>query len=397
VLIGSCREEDPGVNYFLTEEQEIVKEQAAKIADEKIAPRAAELDESEEFPWNLIRIMADSDLFAVWVPEEYGGLGCGVFGQCLVVEELSRACAGVAVSYAASALGGFPILMFGTEDQKRKFMPEIASGSKLAAFALTEPDAGSDAGNIRTTATRDGDYYVLNGTKQWITNGGEADIYVVIATLDPAKGPRGMTAFIVEKGTLGFDFGKKEKKMGIRASSTTELIFRDCKIPAQNLLDREGRGFLVAMRTLDKTRPGVAAQAVGIAQGALDKAAEYATTRVQFGKKIGEFQAIEHMLADMATQIEAARSLVYNVAKMIDSGESHVAKAAAMAKLFASDVAMKVTCDAVQIFGGYGYMRDYPVEKMMRDAKITQIYEGTNQIQRSIIGSAVIKEALRRK
>jgi alkylation response protein AidB-like acyl-CoA dehydrogenase len=314
-----------------------------------------------------------------------------------LADKLGIRCTVEAVSYAASALGGFPILMFGTEEQKQRFMPEIASGSKLAAFALTEPDAGSDAGNIRTTAIRDGDHYVLNGTKQWITNGGEADVYVVIATLDPEKGPRGMTAFIVEKGTSGFDFGKKEKKMGIRASATTELIFKDCKVPVENLLDKEGKGFLVAMRTLDKTRPGVAAQAVGIAQGALDKAAEYASTRVQFGKRIGEFQAIEHMLADMATQIEAARSLVYNVAWMIDSGERHVTKAAAMAKLFASDVAMKVTCDAVQIFGGYGYMRDYPVEKMMRDAKITQIYEGTNQIQRSIIGSAVIKEALRRK
>ena len=397
MLIGSCREGDHGVNYFLTEEQEIIKELSAKIADEKIAPRAAEFDESEEFPWNLIRILADSDLFAVWVPEEYGGLGGGVFEQCLVVEELSRACAGVAVSYAASALGGFPILMFGTEEQKQKFMPEIASGSKLAAFALTEPDAGSDAGNIRTTAVRDGDHYVLNGTKQWITNGGEADVYVVIATLDPEKGPRAMTAFIVEKGTPGFDFGKREKKMGIRASATTELIFTDCKVPVENLLDKEGKGFLVAMRTLDKTRPGVADQAVGIAKGALDKAAESDSTRVQFGKRIGEFQAIEHMLADMATQIEAARSLVYNAAWMIDSGVRHITKASAMAKLFASDVAMKVTCDAVQIFGGYGYMRNYPVEKMMRDAKISQIYEGTNQIQRSIIGSAIIKEALRRK
>ena len=385
------------MNYFLTEEQQIIKELSGKIADEKIAPRAAEFDEAEEFPWDLIKILAESDLFAVWVPEEYGGLGGGVFEQCLVVEELSRACAAVAVSYAASALGGFPILLFGTDEQKQKFMPDIASGSKLAAFALTEPDAGSDAGNIRTTATRNEDHYVLNGTKQWITNGGEADIYTVIATMNLEKGPRGMTAFIVEKGTPGFDFGKKEKKMGIRSSSTRELIFKDCKVPACNLLDREGKGFLIAMRTLDRTRPGVAAQAVGIAQGALDKAAEYATTRVQFGKKIGEFQAIEHMLADMATQIEAARSLVYNVAWMIDAGERNISKASAMAKLFASDVAMKVTCDAVQIFGGYGYMRDYPVEKMMRDAKITQIYEGTNQIQRSIIGSAVVKEALRRK
>ncbi|NLS45373.1 MAG: acyl-CoA dehydrogenase [Firmicutes bacterium] len=385
------------MNYYLTEEQKIIKELSAKIADEKIAPQAAELDEAEKFPWDLIKVLAESDLFAVWVPEEYGGLGGGIFEQCLVVEELSRACAGVAVSYAASALGGFPILMFGTDKQKQKFMPDIASGSRLAAFALTESDAGSDAGNIRTTATHNKNCYVLNGTKQWITNGGEADIYTVIATLDPKKGPRGMAAFIVEKGTPGFSFGKTEKKMGIRSSSTRELIFKDCEIPAENLLDREGKGFLIAMRTLDKTRPGVAAQAVGIAQGALDKASEYAITRVQFGKRIGEFQAIEHMLADMATQIEAARALTYSVARMIDSGERHISKASAMAKLFASDVAMKVTCDAVQIFGGYGYMRDYPVEKMMRDAKITQIYEGTNQIQRSIIGSEVIKGALRRK
>ncbi|MEW6227669.1 MAG: acyl-CoA dehydrogenase family protein [Bacillota bacterium] len=385
------------MNYFLTEEQEMVRDLAKKIAVEKVAPRAAEFDEAEEFPWDLMKVLAEAGLFAVWVPEEYGGLGGGVFEQCLVVEELSRACGAVAVSYAASALGGFPILLFGTEEQKREYMPDIASGAKLAAFALTEPGAGSDASNIRTTARRDGDYYILNGTKQWITNGGEAEVYTVIATVDPSRGPRGMTAFIVEKGTPGFEFGKKERKMGIRASATRELIFQDCRVPAENILDREGKGFIVAMRTFDRTRPGVAAQAVGIAQGALDRAAKYATERVQFGKKIAEFQAIEHMLADMATQIEAARALVYCTARMIDAGERDFAKEASMAKVFASDVAMRVTTDAVQIFGGYGYMRDYPVEKMMRDAKITQIYEGTNQIQRSIIGGAVIKEAMRRK
>ncbi len=385
------------MNYFLTEEQEIIRDLARKIAQEKVAPRAAEYDEAEEFPWDLVHVLAEAGLFGVWVPEEYGGLGGGVFEQCLVVEELSRACGAVAVSYAASALGGFPILLFGTEEQKRKYMPDIASGARLAAFALTEPGAGSDASSIRTTARRDGDHYVLDGTKQWITNGGEADIYTVIATVDPSRGARGMTAFIVEKGTPGFEFGKKEKKMGIRASATRELVFQGCRVPAENILDREGKGFIVAMRTFDRTRPGVAAQAVGIAQGALDRAARYATERVQFGKRIAEFQAIEHMLADMATQVEAARALVYSTARMIDSGERDFAKEAAMAKVFASDVAMRVTTDAVQIFGGYGYMRDYPVEKMMRDAKITQIYEGTNQIQRSIIGAAVVKEAMRRR
>ncbi|NPV53556.1 MAG: acyl-CoA dehydrogenase [Firmicutes bacterium] len=385
------------MNYFLTEEQQMIKDLAARIAREKIAPVAHELDEKEEFPWDIMKTLAESDLFGVWVPEEYGGFGGGVFEQCLVVEELSRACAGVATTYASSALGAYPILLFGTEEQKRKYLPDIASGRKLAAFAQSEAEAGSDAGNIQTTAVRDGDYYVLNGMKQWITSGGEAEIYTVLATVDRSKGVRGITAFIVEKGTPGFEFGRKEKKMGIRCSSTRELIFRDCRIPKENLLDREGKGFLVVMKTLDRTRPGVAAQAVGIAQGALDEAAAYARERVQFGKPIGEFQAIEHMLADMATLVEAARALTYATARMIDAGEREFSKESAMAKVFASDVAMRVTTDAVQILGGYGYMRDYPVEKRMRDAKVTQIYEGTNQIQRSIIGPAVIREAVRRK
>jgi len=385
------------VDYFLTEEQQMIKELAARIADEKIKPVAAELDEKEEFPWELMRILGEADLFAVWVPEEYGGLGGGVFEQVLVVEELSRACSGVSVSYAASALGSFPIIMFGTEEQKQRYLPDIASGKRLAAFALTEANAGSDVSGIATTAVLDGDEYVLNGTKQWITNGGEADIYTVIAVTDKEKGPRGYSAFIVEKGTPGLSFGKKEKKLGIRASATREVIFDNCRIPKENLLGREGQGFIIAMKTFDKTRPGVAAQAVGIAQGALDEAVKYARERVQFGQPISSFQGIQFMLADMATQIEAARALVYSVARWIDSGAKDVSQAAAMAKVFASDVAMKVTVDAVQILGGYGYMREYPVEKMMRDAKITQIYEGTNQIQRSIIALDLIKKAAKKK
>jgi alkylation response protein AidB-like acyl-CoA dehydrogenase len=287
-----------------------------------------------------------------------------------------------------------PILLFGSAEQKKKYLPDIAKGKKLAAFGLTEADAGSDAGAIRTTAVRKEDGYVLNGTKQWITNGGEAEIYSVIAMSDRTKGPRGASAFIVEKGARGFDFGKKEKKMGIRSSATRELVFQDCFVPRENLIGKEGMGFIVTMRTFDRTRPGVGAQGVGVAQGALDEAVRYAREREQFGKKIISFQAIQHMLADMATEVEAARALVYSVARYIDQSVNpkEISKVSGMAKVYASDVAMKVTTDAVQIFGGYGYMRDYPVEKMMRDAKILQIYEGTNQIQRNIIGQELIKE-----
>ena len=384
-------------NYFLTEEQMMIRDLARQIAEEKVKPVRAELDEKEEFPWEIVRILAQADLFRVWVPEEYGGLGGGTLELCLATEELSRACAGVAVTYAGSALGGTPILLFGNEEQKRKYLPPLASGEKLAAFALTEPDAGSDAAAISTMAKKVDGGYVLNGTKQWITNGGEAEIYVVIAMTDKTKGARGASAFIVEKGWEGFGFGKKERKMGIRASATRELIFQDCFVPKENLLGREGMGFIVAMRTFDRTRPGIGAQSVGIAQGALDEALAYAHQRHQFGRPISSFQAIQHMLADMATQIEAARALVYYAARLIDSGEKDISKISAMAKLFASDVAMRVTTDAVQIFGGYGYMREYPVEKMMRDAKITQIYEGTNQIMRNIIAGELIKELASRR
>ncbi len=379
------------MNYFLTEEQQMIQELAAKIADEKIAPVALEYDELGKFPHDIIKILADSDLCGVYIPEEYGGLGGGIFEMALVVEQLSRACGGIALAFAGTGLGTFPLILFGTDEQKQKYLPDIAAGIKLAAFGLTEANAGSDAAGVATTAELDGDEYVLNGTKQWITNGGEADVYSVIACTDKALGPRGFSAFIVEKGTPGFSFGKKEDKMGIRASATVELVFEDCRIPKENLLGREGMGFIVAMRTLDRTRPGVAAQAVGIAQGAFDAAVKYSKERVQFGEPISSFQAVQHMMADMAIQIEASRALVYQTCRHIDSGAKNISRESAMCKVMASDTAMKVTTDAVQIFGGYGYMKEYPVEKMMRDAKITQIYEGTNQIQRSIIAQEVLK------
>ncbi|MEK7274366.1 MAG: acyl-CoA dehydrogenase family protein [Candidatus Desantisbacteria bacterium] len=385
------------MNYFLTEEQQMVKDLAAKIAAEKAVPLVAELDEKEEFPWEVMKTLASSDLFGVYLPEEYGGFGGGVLELCLVTEELSKVCCGMGVCYAASALGTLPILLFGNDAQKQKYLPDIAAGKKLAAFGLTEANAGSDAASVATTAVRDGDFYVLNGTKQWITNAGEAEVYTVIALTDKAKGIRGASAFIVEKGTPGFSFGKKEKKMGIRCSATRELIFQDCRIPKENIIAREGMGFIVAMKTLDRARPGVASQGVGLAQGALDHAVKYSRERVQFGQAISSFQAIQHMLADMATQTEAARALTYAAARMIDSGDDNISKEAAMSKLFATDVCMRVTTDVVQIFGGYGYMREYPVEKMMRDAKILQIYEGTNQIQRNVIGLALIKESAKKR
>jgi butyryl-CoA dehydrogenase len=385
------------MDYFLTEEQQMIKEIAQKIADEKIKPVRAELDEKEEFPRELLKMIAQSDLFGVGIPREYGGFGGGSFENCLAVEELSRGCLGVSISYAASGLGAYPILLYGSEEQKKKYLPEIAAGRKLAAFALTESTAGSDAGDIMTTAELKGNEYVLNGTKQWITNAGEADIYSVIAITDRHKGPRGASAFIVEKGDPGFGFGKKESKMGIRASATRELIFTQCHIPKERIIAHEGMGFIVAMNKFDQSLTGVGAQAVGLAQGAMEETVSFARTRIQFGKPIITFQAVAHMLADMATLTEAARALVYCAARFVDSGAKDVSKASAMAKVFASDAAMKVTTDAVQIFGGAGYMRDYPVEKMMRDAKILQIYEGTNQVRRNIIGQELNKEGGRKK
>jgi alkylation response protein AidB-like acyl-CoA dehydrogenase len=381
------------VQYFLTEEQQMLRELARKIAEEQVMPVRAELDEKEEFPWEIIHTCAEAGLFGVFLPEEYGGFGGGVFGNCLVVEELSRACVGVSTSFASSGLGAYPILLYGTEEQKHKYLPEIASGKRLAAFGVTEANAGSDVAGIQTTATKDGDGYIINGTKQWITNGGEAEIYSVFAVTDKKRGPRGISAFIVEKGTEGFAFGKKEQKLGIRASATRELVFEDCRVPQENLIGgREGIGLIIILKTFDMSRPGIGAQAVGLAQGAFETAARYARERVQFDRKIVSFQAVQHILADMATNIEAARVLVYAVSKYIDSDPKSYSKESAMAKLFPSEMAMKVTVDAVQVLGGYGYMKDFPVEKMMRDAKILQIYEGTSEIQRNNIALELIKE-----
>jgi len=375
----------------------MIKDLCLQIAEEKIKPLAAEYDEEEKFPWDIVKVLAESDIFGVYIPEEYGGMGGGVMEMAIATEALSWGCGGIALAFAATGLGTYPILLYATDEQKQKYLPEIAAGKKLAAFCITEAEAGSDAGSIKTTAKKDGDNYILNGTKQWITNGGEADIYTVIAMTDKSKGARGASAFIVDKDTPGLSFGKKENKLGIRGSATREVIFTDCKIPKSNLLGREGLGFIVAMKTFDHSRPGVAAQAVGIAQRALDEAVNYSHERRQFGSTISSFQGIQWMLADMATQVEASRALIYSAARMVDSGAKDIAKISAMCKMYASDTAMKVTTDAVQIFGGYGYMKEYPVEKLMRDAKITQIYEGTNQIQRSVIASALIKEGLGKK
>jgi len=385
-------------NSSLTEEQREIRDLARKIAQEVIVPVRAELDEKEEFAWPVMKVLADSGLFGVYIPEAYGGFGRGIVELCLVTEELSRVCGGIAVSYAACGLGSYPLLLMGSEEQKQRYLPAIASGEKLAAFCVTESGAGSDVGGMRTTARREGDYYYITGTKQWITNGSVADVYTVIALTDKTKGPRGATAFIVEKGTPGLSFGKKEKKLGIRASTTTEVVLDECKVHKDNIIAREGMGFIVTMKTFDYTRPGVAAQALGIAEGAFEYALEYAHTRKQFQKPISSFQAVSHMLADMATSIEAVRCLIYNTAQMIDAGQTkNISKVSSMCKLLASDTAMKVTTDAIQILGGYGYMKDYPVEKMFRDAKITQIYEGTNQIQRNVIASELIKELVSEK
>jgi len=379
------------LEYFFTDTQKEIRDLARRFAQEKMKPVRAELDRTGEFPHELLKGMADLGLMGVYFPEEYGGLGGGIMEMCIVVEELCRVDGAAGLCYAACGLGAFPILLGGTVEQKRKYMPRLAAG-ELAAFAITEASAGSDSSNVKTRARRDGDSYVLNGTKQFITNGSVAKVYSVIASTNPARGARGLSAFIIEDGMSGFTYGKIEDKMGIRCSKTAELVFQDCRVPAANLIGgKEGYGFIHTMRTFDRTRPGVGAQALGIAAGALDEALEYARTRVQFDAPIASFQAVQLMLADMAIQVEAARTLIYQAARAADAGARNVSAIASMAKVFASDTAMKVTTDAVQIFGGYGYMREYPVEKMMRDAKITQIYEGTNQIQRLIIASELIK------
>jgi butyryl-CoA dehydrogenase len=380
------------LDYLLTDDQKMIRDACREIAEEHIKPVRAQYDESGSFPWEIVDVLRQADIFGVYLPEEYGGFGGGVFEMALAVEELSRGCGGIALALGGTALGTYPIVLFGTEEQKRKFLPDIASGKRLAGFGLTEANAGSDAAGIETTAVRDGDSYILNGTKQWITNGGEAEVYSVICMTDRNKGPRGATAFIVEKDTPGFTFGKKENKMGIRASATRELVFQDCRVPKENILGREGMGFIVAMKTLDKSRPGIGAQALGIAQGAFDEALAFVRERNQFGRPVSSFQGVQFMLADLGARIEASRALIYATARMMDAGAKDVSLYSAMSKLMASDMAMQVTTDAVQLMGGSGYMKEYPVEKMMRDAKITQIYEGTNQIMRQVIGLELLKK-----
>ncbi len=370
------------------------RERAREVANRVIRPKAAHYDRVQEYPWEIRDALHEAGLFGVWIPEEYGGSGGGVLDLCLVVEELSRACGGVGVLFAVNALGSFPILLGGTDEQRQTYLPDIAQGKRLTAFGLSERNAGSDAGGVATNATDAGDHWLLNGDKKWTTNGGAADIYSVFAVTDPTSRSRRISGIIVEKGDEGFEIGRAEDKMGIRCVPVVECHFRDCKVPKDRLLGgRAGTGFKHAMMTLDNARPGVAAQAVGLAQGALDLATVYTTQRVQFGKPISSFQMVQAMLADMAAQLEAARQLVYAAARACDAGAKNVTKLAACAKLFATDMAMKVTTDAVQLFGGYGYMRDYPIEKFMRDAKITQIYEGTNQVQRMVVARNLIKEA----
>jgi len=408
------------MDYNLSEQQNAIIEVAYELAREKIRPVRDEYDRTEKFPWPVVDEIRKADLFGVYLPEKYGGMNGGTLDLCLVVEQLSRGCGGIALCVAGTGLGTIPILLFGNEAQRQKWIPDLASGKKIAAFAITEAEAGSDATAMRTTAKLDGDHYVINGTKCFISGGEISEVYVIFATTNPARGARGIAAFVVEKGTPGFTFGKKEEKLGIRANPTYELVFQNCRIPKANLLYKEGYGLFVAQTTFDLSRPGVAAQGLGIAQGALDETLAYVRVRRQFGQAVASHQAIGHMIADCATGIEASRALLYSTAQAIDAAMKPAVDAAmtkgtivfdemnrlkirrytkesAMCKVLCSDTAMKVSVDCVQMCGGIGYMRDFPVEKYMRDAKITQIYEGTNQIQRNEIAAMVIKEAATHK
>jgi alkylation response protein AidB-like acyl-CoA dehydrogenase len=385
------RSNNMAVSHLSVDEQMLI-EAIGEIAREQVAPRAAEIDHTAQFPWDMKELLAQQDILAMPFPSEYGGIGSSELAVVMAIEELARYCATTSLILAVQQLGALPIILAGTDEQKRKYLPPLASGEWLAAFGLTEAGSGSDAAAMQTFAVRKGDTYILNGAKRFITNGGLAQVNSVFALTDPRAGTRGISAFIVEKDFPGFSVGRIEDKMGIKGSQTAELIFTDCQVPAENLLGREGDGFKYAMMTLDRTRPGVAAQALGIAQGALDLAVSYSKQRIQFKKPIAENQGIQFMLAGMATKVEAARLLVYNAAEMIDRGEANFSQYSSMAKLYASDIAMEVTGDAVQILGGYGYMKEYPAERMMRDAKITQIYEGTNQIQLLVIARALLGE-----
>ncbi|MHB2026989.1 MAG: acyl-CoA dehydrogenase family protein [Elusimicrobiota bacterium] len=404
------------MDYALSETQREIADLSYRIAVEKIKPVREHYDNTEEYPWPIIEEFRKADLFGVYLPEKYGGLNGGTMELVLVTEHLSKICAGISLSLAACGLCAIPILLFGNEEQRQRFLPDLASGKRLGAFALTEPQAGSDATATKCTAKLDGDYYVINGQKNFCSNGNAAEIYTFFATTNPARGARGISAFVVEKGTPGFSFGKKEHKMGIRASSTYDLVFNNCRIPKKNILYKEGYGLFVAQNTFDASRPGVAAQALGLATGVLDETISYIRVRKQFGQTIASFQAIQHMMADCATAVEASRALLYCTARAMDKEMAPAiqramekgtivfdemnnlnvkrwTKESGMCKVLCSDTAMRVSTDCVQMCGGIGYMRDFPVEKYMRDAKITQIYEGTNQIQRNEIAMMMIKEA----
>ncbi len=382
------------IEALYTKKQIELQQRARALAEQVMRPVAAKHDVEQSFPWEVQAAIRDAGLYGVWIPEQYGGMGGGVLDLCLVVEEFSRACGGMGVAYAVNALGSFPILVGGTDDQKQRWLPRVASGEAMISFGLSEKAAGTDAGSMITRAEKVGNRYLINGEKKWNTGGSVASLNTIFAVTAPGRGARGISGFVVEKGSPGYRVGKHEDKMGIRCVPVVELHLENCEVPPENLLGgAEGHGFKHAMQTLDRARPGVAAQAVGLAQGALDLAMQYTHERQQFGQTIDSFQGVQWMLADMATQIEAARQLVHHAARTIDSGHKQISKLSAMCKLMATDTAMKVTTDCVQLFGGYGFCKDFPIEKYMRDAKITQIYEGTNQVQRLVIARSLLREA----
>jgi alkylation response protein AidB-like acyl-CoA dehydrogenase len=378
----------------LTDEQREIRDLVRALARERIAPRAAEIDKSAEFPWDVVEVFREHDVFGILFDAEYGGIGASALLALVAIEEVSKVCATSALIIAVQELGSLGLKLAGTDDQRQRYLPRLSSGEWLAAYALTEPGSGSDSAAMRTTAQRDGDAYVLNGGKRFITNAGVAEVYTVFAKTDPDAGHAGISAFVVEASTPGFEVGRIEPKMGIKGSTTGEVFFDDCRVPAENLLGGEGDGFRIAMQILDRSRPGIAAQGLGLAQGATDYALEYARSRETMGRPIAEHQLVAGMLADMETRCEAARGLLYKCGQLIDEGATgtELTKISAMTKLYCTDVAMDVTTDAVQILGGYGYIQEYPVERMMRDAKITQIYEGTNQIQRLVIAREMLRE-----
>ena len=381
-----------GVCFNLSEDHRMVQEMVQKLATEQIAPKAAEYDRTREFPWDNIKKMSELGLMGVTVPEQYGGAGMDSLAYVIVIEEISRACASTGVITAVqNSLGEYPVMAFGTEEQKKKYLPLMASGQKIAAYALTEPGSGSDAGAMRTTCRLEGDHWVLNGQKNWITNSTAAELFIVYATMDPAMKHKGVCCFIVEKGYEGFTIGKHEETMGVRASGTCPLAFDNVKVPKENLLGEQGKGFNIAMAALDTGRVGIAAQAVGIAQAALDNALRYSNERQQFGRQIAEFQLVQEMLVKMATEIEAARLMVWRAALKRDSGEKFT-KEASMAKWYASEVAVKAALDSIQVHGGYGYSKEYPVERLLRDSKVTQIYEGTSEVQKLVIARQLLAD-----